>query len=660
MANRRGYERLRAAIGHRKPSGNDRRRTQEREFVGWDGEGVTDGAHHRYVLLANSRGDYFERSFGMSTVDALDFLLDTAAPYKSVTHVVFGGSYDATKILADLTREQAAAIYRNESSSPVHVALGKRLYAIDYRPRKYLRVARFRNARRFVFDPCSRTWKPNYDSRFMLWDVLGFFQQTFIDAARDYSVRHSMLAEITSMKKQRGSFDYGTQRDEILRYCLAECEVLELLARELWRNFTIADIRPARFDGAGAAAAALLRRENVKESIALEPAPVRHPVASAFFGGRIELVQLGINHVHGVDIASAYPSVAADLPSMVGTWAPTDEPTGFSVLHVRYEFPLGLPWYPLPYRNRRDGTIVFADAGEGWYWRPEVEAALRFAERFGGRVDVIGGWRCDAARKVKPFGFVPQLYEQRAKWKREGNGAQLAAKLALNSLYGKSAQQVGARPGKLPPYLCLPWAGWITASTRARLVDAALHDPEAVVAFATDGIYSTRPLDLHYAPGVLGAWERSGEADGVFVQAGVYWLREGERWKARYRGFDKETMTDPAIALDAWRAGEWDVSIPTTRFVTFGSALVSKSAWEARGTWVTTPRVLNLTGRSPKRLPSPSSSRPDRKAVRLVVRANEWYEASGEPSAAYDAVTLSDDVHADRAFEEDLAEMEMA
>ena len=43
-----------------------------------------------------------------------------------------------------------------------------------------------------------------------------------------------------------------------------------------------------------------------------------------------------------------------------------------------------------------------------------------------------------------------------------------------------------------------PWhAAAITAEARLMLMEAALKDPDAIVAFATDGIYSTRPLDVH-------------------------------------------------------------------------------------------------------------------------------------------------------------------
>src|SRR5208283_4781067 len=92
-----------------------------------------------------------------------------------------------------------------------------------------------------------------------------------------------------------------------------------------------------------------------------------------------------------------------------------------------------------------------------------------------------------------------------------------------------------------------PWhAAAITAGTRRMLIEAALTDPDAIIAFATDGIYSIRPLNIHVPEKKeLGHWERNNVKNGgAFVQSGVYTLHvdnqiidEQKALKVKSRGF---------------------------------------------------------------------------------------------------------------------------
>lgn len=110
----------------------------------------------------------------------------------------------------------------------------------------------------------------------------------------------------------------------------------------------------------------------------------------------------------------------------------------------------------------------------------------------------------------------------------------MVVKLALNSMYGKSAQRVGSGQ-----FRCMVRAGLITACTRGMLTEAVLRakDPWNVLELATDSIMSREPLDLpapislgteeaaaraKKAP--LGAWEKKNWDGGVFL------LRPGLRF----------------------------------------------------------------------------------------------------------------------------------
>jgi hypothetical protein len=698
------YRRKRNADGKPLPDGASRRNAT-REFIAWDGEGITESeehhglfpsqwltavraradelraqgvphvrarkqavaeyepkrakpAAHRYIMLCNSRGATLEGD-SITAEQAFPFLLDEASKYSNAVHVMFGGSYDAVMLLKDLPKKIIHAIYKNETNKAVHVQIGKRMYALWYRQRKYLKIARFANAKRkFTIDDLCRQWKPDYDARITLWDVFGFFQQTFVEALRAYDIEAD-IAHIDAMKKQRSVFT-DAQRPQMRAYCIAECEALESLTGRLAEYLTQAKLRPPRFDGAGAVAAALLRREGVKDHIQPEPKELALPIARAYFGGRIELLRLGRAHgtLYGYDIASAYPSAATGLPSLVAAWEPCciDSLSGLALARVWWQFPEGLSWYPLPYRNPT-GTIVFGSQGEGWYWAPEVEAARAFAAQMGGEVRVYEAQRARPYTDDLPFGFIPELFRARQEYKDQGIGAEKAIKLGLNSLYGKTAQQVGAKDGKFPPYFALSWAGYITSATRARLCEAALLAPDAIVAFMTDGILSTRalPMETHVPTErtphpALGQWERNeiDPRDGVFVQAGVYWLDEWQKkkecfdWKPRYRGFDKESMATPHIALQAWENKRAEVPVMCSRFITFGSALAHDDAWAWRGTWRRAPRSLNLRGGSPKRLPWDGRGDPTAGLLPLRPRPNDYYESSRALSTPFASITLAD------------------
>lgn len=240
-----------------------------------------------------------------------------------------------------------------------------------------------------------------------------------------------------------------------------------------------------------------------------------------------------------------------------------------------------------------------------------MRAALYSSPDGSSSVYCHGSWVFYPASNTRPFAFVEEYYERRRQWKAQDKGAEKVLKLGINSLYGKTVQQLGynEKTGRLPPFFQLQWGGCITSLTRSMLYQAAMQDPSAILAFATDGIWSTRPLQLPTGSN-LGDWEYE-KLDGMtLVQSGVYWTHERTEEPQQkpcplhgafceqgqwYRGFDKEHLTEQRV-LEAWKRGEEALSIPTTRFVTLGSALASESRWLAYWRqWPTTDRELALS-----------------------------------------------------------------
>src|SRR5262249_30758287 len=129
----------------------------------------------------------------------------------------------------------------------------------------------------------------------------------------------------------------------------------------------------------------------------------------------------------------------------------------------------------------KDGSIYFPVNGAGWYWGPEVENLIRFFPRRSFEIEY--GW-VHPYNKDRPFQeLIHDLYNKRQSLKAAGDQAEYVLKLGLNSMYGKFAQHLGARP-----FYCLPYAGYITSFTRAALYRAAMAAPRDIIGFATDGI----------------------------------------------------------------------------------------------------------------------------------------------------------------------------
>lgn len=579
------------------------------EFIAWDGEGYTDASGvHRYFLLgyycASGESGFLENPNGIDTETGFNYLLSVAERHPKGIHVCYGASYDVNMLLKDLDWSTLERLWKNDGGKRVNW----NAYELVYQQRKCLHLRERKQKGRSI----------------TLWDVIGFFQTTFVRTIREHlGDDYSGLQVIERGKSRRSQFDIN-ERDDIRRYTLEELKALVLIMEKLRGYIAECGIKLSRWDGAGAIAAALLKKHNVKQHMAETPKAVQEAAQYAYFGGRAELMQYGQHDgpVYHYDINSAYPTAVQHLPGLHGAWcretgnSPKREQ--FSVSKVRWNFSdngSATPFYPLPYRTD-DGSIYFPSKGEGWYWEPEVSAALETVERYithpSDYLEILETWSFYPETAEKPFAFVPELFQLRKQWKEAGIQAQYALKLGLNSIYGKLAQQVGGwvkhgTPRK-PAYHQLEWAGWVTAFARANLLTVMAQRSKSIIMVATDGIYATEPLTVTDGSD-LGEWESNTHDGMVAVQSGVYWLKDGDTWKAFRRGFDAESLGRERV-LEAWQQSLTTYRASSTRFITLGSGIYNKTLRSLWRTWRTAPRELSLypegkrTIRATKQLPA--------------------------------------------------------
>lgn len=579
----------------------DRSKWATARFVAWDGEGVTVRGRHRYLMLRNSDGGGATDANGLRTAACLDALVSGFLAAADAWHVGFAFSYDVNMIVGELPRRTLERLHR-----------GKWVHWQRYR-------LRYRRAKSFTVQRQlgrGAEWRGG-----TVWDTFGFFQASFVSACESYGIGNPDVREaVAAMKKARSTFK-TQDLAAIESYCEDECRLLVELMTKLKGYLDDAGLRIARWDGAGAVASSLLQREGVKPMKASAPPHVQDAIQFAFAGGRIELVQYGHfkGEVHHYDINSAYPTALRSVPCLShGRWRHLDRaaavealassgPRAFGLYRVRWNLGLHARLYPFFWRAP-DGRVFYPRSGEGWYWWPEVRAALAALSQRGrhrrpvlrGTVDVLEGLTWEPACDHQPFGFIPSLFEQRRRWKKEGRGAEKVLKLGLNSLYGKCAQHVGGTEHDAPAWHQLEWAGYTTSFTRAALFSAAMQAPESIVFLATDGIYSLAPLDLPLGKD-LGEWDYQRHTGLTAVQSGVYWVDNDDGSVAAYhRGFDPESI-DRAKVLEGWRRGWGRVVARSTRFVGMGQALSGGEQWGRWRQWVEHSRELQLTPLGTKR-----------------------------------------------------------
>ena len=585
-----------------------------KEFIAWDGEGIQvepsrkpteftsqwikeyntihgqnpskvddlydleEATPQPYVLLANSKGDSLIRETGLGTIECFEFILAAAQRYKASIFVGFGFTYDVAQILKDLPVKKLEQIWRNNKCK-------FQQYRIHYFPRRWFRVTHI---------PTKRTAR--------IFDVIGFFQSSFLTACEDYLGQDDPdFTIIKQGKDARDTFRFDELRNFIMPYNDTELKMLVKLMNFLRLELHNVGLDLTSWHGPGAIANQVLKRHGIKEHMSTNvPEEVSVAAQHAYAGGRFEQFYIGSykGNVYEYDIRSAYPTAIAKLPSFSeGTWeyAETFEHGTFSVWFIEYKDGRNSDKPQPLFCRAKDGRVSFPKEVSGWYWEPEASLVP-------GNVQYGYVWR--TSQQDKPFAFVGSMYEIRRKYKH----LKRPIKLALNSIYGKLAQIVGGKEGP-PPWHQLEWAGWVTSYVRAMIYRAIQLNPTAIIAVETDAVFSTEPLPLALGEG-LGEWELTTYSDITYLQSGFYYATTNSEVVCRYRGMDRDRKTkQPAglsyrsvldhlshsTAQEHWRTPPLRSS--TTRFINIGFALRTGATFRS---WETKPKKVSLDNRPGK------------------------------------------------------------
>lgn len=499
--------------------GTPRKRTdsvpfRERPFVAWDGEGDTE--RDTYILFGCSAGHEIS-SPSLRFTECADLMMRVARMHPNTIHVAFAFDYDVTMMCASLPESKRYQLAKEGHTWFNH-------YRIEYRSKKWF----------VVTDRDTRT-------TLRIFDGFSFFACSAMKAWADYLPDEDIFHEVVAGKRDREFFRYD-QLPTIRKYMRLELKLYVKLFERLRALLAQLNVFPRGWYGPGAVASAVMTKFGIRKAMDRElPTDVIVASQHAYFGGRFEQFHAGRydGTIYTADIRSAYPHALRQMPTLAGgVWQHRDYPTSrpyearcldFSLYKVSYRkntthSSLFTP-SPLPFRDVRH-CVHYPNHVVGWYWGVEVNAAIDGLHA-DDTLDLLEAWEFIPATHERPFQFIEDLFIQRQQWKNERNPVQHAAKLVMNSIYGKLAQRVGwnRETMKPPTWHQLEWAGFTTAYCRAMVYRAICQNPHAVVAVETDGLFSTQPLSLGEDAKRLGDWESDTLQGLIYIQSGVYWKR---------------------------------------------------------------------------------------------------------------------------------------
>lgn len=163
-------------------------------------------------------------------------------------------------------------------------------------------------------------------------------------------------------------------------------------------------------------------------------------IRSGYYGGHTDAYIPKGRDLYYYDVNSLYPFIMKESPMPVGkpVWYSSledmelDSMFGFIEAYVECPKSLNKPF--LPYRNKKDGTLLFPTGTfVGVYYSEE----LKYAREIGYTIIPINGYLFE--KKEGLFkDYVNSLFESRSNAKKMGNNAlSYVYKLLMNSLYGR-------------------------------------------------------------------------------------------------------------------------------------------------------------------------------------------------------------------------------
>ena len=501
------------------------------EFIGVDGEGVTDGKSHAYVLISVGDKSYHRDGARLEHGEIFEFLYQCFLEKPDAVFVGYFLGYDFTQWVRDITEHEARSLLLAEgiakrariksggNPKPFPVYLGDFDWEIDTL-----------NFRRFQLRPGTGNVRVKNPNKWMtICDVGSYFQQSFVKTLKSWESADITPEDIEVIREGKENRADAQFDPAMIRYNITENKALGHVMAEIHSNLRNIGIMldKTQWIGPGQAAQQWLRQIGAltaEDYQNIVPVKARQAAQYTYYGGWFEIMHHGHwkGRAYSYDINSAYPYAIAQLPCLKhGKWLHgkgTPKRSQYTYVCAEVEGNYDATTGPLPHRNK-NRRILRPIYTIGWYWLEEIEAA----ERAGliGDVTILEWYSYRPCGCETPYAQIRDLYLERLKVGKETSAGK-TYKLIYNSTYGKMAQSVGN-----PMFANGFYASLITSTTRRMILDAIATHPNGyndVLMVATDGIVFKNPHPtLPISPTELGLWDETTIDALTLFMPGLYW-----------------------------------------------------------------------------------------------------------------------------------------
>jgi len=639
-------------------------------FVGVDGEGVTDASGHRYVLFGVGDAQ-IENPSGLQWREVFDFLYGCYRP--ATAFVGFYLGYDFSQIIKTMPEDRARMLLTAEGrAARKHRIVGKPPHPVEAAGWHFDILGNKRLRIRPKGCSCENaTCKCEHDPWLYVCDAGSFFQSSFLTVIdpKGWPKGSAVVSEeeFEIVQSGKGNRSTAVLDADMRRYNVMENQILSRVMATLDTGFHGIGIHltASKWFGPGQAAQAWLKNEGVPTGEMIRqtvPEWFLEAARMSYFGGWFEQMIHGIipGESDEYDVNSAYPSVIAKLPCLLhgkytsGNGYPDTKPGDLCLVYAR----LWSPGMPTGNRRQHIGAMLHRDASgrilrpaatEGWYWYDELQAAeqahcVKRIRRGNGRQQILRWVNYAPCDCPPPMSGVEALYEKRlAVGKTSPMGK--AAKLVYNSDYGKFAQSIGD-----PMFGNAVYASRITSGCRKQILEAIASHPDGMAAVsmvATDAVYFMSPHPSLPLSERLGDWEHKTKRNLTLFKPGVYWddatrdaIVEGRSPHFKARGFKASDFAHQLQRVDAVYESWTEGSSPTWPEVVFEPAFAMTTALQAlrRNAWETAGNVTQKGSEGSR----PLQQNADPSEKRTGLYADEYQGRRIWRSQPYNGMVLAD------------------